>query len=109
MFVAGNPKKYSPKLRQERNTPDDSFMIAPPEFTTLDQAVSFCGDGILDNKGSRNCWRFFRTADFQVCRIAGFPTRRPFANLALPLHEPARRWVIGWIVGLSAIASAAAD
>jgi len=35
--------------------------------------------------------RFYRTADFQVCRIAGFPTRRPFANLARLIHEQARR------------------
>jgi len=28
--------------------------------------------------------RFFRTADFPVCCIADFPTRRPFANLARP-------------------------
>ena len=35
--------------------------------------------------------RLFRTADFQVCRIAGFPTRRPFASLARPTHGPARR------------------
>jgi hypothetical protein len=35
--------------------------------------------------------RFFRTADFQVCRIAGFPTRRPFANLARPTRTPTRR------------------
>ena len=34
---------------------------------------------------------FFRTADFPVCRIAGFPTRRPFAHLARPPHGQARR------------------
>jgi len=55
--------------------------------------------GFLPSTGSltysvarRPSERFFRTADFQVCRIAGFPTRRPFANLARPIRGQARRW-----------------
>jgi len=33
---------------------------------------------------SRSCWRIFCTADFPVCCLAGFPTRRPSAKLAPP-------------------------
>jgi hypothetical protein len=34
---------------------------------------------------------FVCTADFPVCRIAGFPTRRPLANLSRPPRERTRR------------------
>jgi hypothetical protein len=43
--------------------------------------------------------RFFRTADFQVCRIAGFPTRRPFVNLARPTTDSPADWEIGDKIG----------
>ena len=38
---------------------------------------------------SRSCWRIFCTADFPVCCLAGFPTRRPSAQL--PPAQPCQQ------------------
>ena len=54
---------------------------------------------------SRSCWRIFCTADFQVCCLAGFQTRRPSAKLpaAQPCQQHRDAWAARWPGDVAAV------
>ena len=84
-IFAASPSQNKAKLRRcGISFPPRAFSRFPFALRRLwRQAPPLAGISWIANPtaGRR---RFFRTADFPVCRIAGFPTRRPFARLTRP-------------------------
>jgi len=78
-----------PSERVESRNPVRTI-LHPPVFKLRQHLLHLVGISWFSNPtaGTR---RFFRAPDFPVCRIAGFPTRRPFASLARPTRGQSRR------------------